>query len=208
MPISADDLTVDQVPYPGKTPATSEGCGTATCKSEQWHVPPNPSSDQPVDSPAGRPYCHVLNGRNDQVREARRLVADYLQGWPAEARNDAVLLTSELVTNAVRHTSSGIEKATGDGDGQFAVTVEVSDRDVRVEVFDSGTPVWVPRPSTPAGDLPGIGGEGENEIDGVTLTPGGRGLSCIVDELTDGNWGYRNLPSGRVTWFVYTRSRP
>ena len=67
--------------------------------------------DRRDDHPARR---RAFPGSGDQVARARLFVGQVLGGCPAA--DDAVLLTSELVTNAVTHTASG----TG---GKVVVTV-------------------------------------------------------------------------------------
>lgn len=49
-------------------------------------------------------YTGVFRGEPDQVSQARREVARYLEGCPAA--EDAELVISELVTNAVLHSRS------------------------------------------------------------------------------------------------------
>ena len=79
---------------------------------------------------AARPKRRVFAGSRDQVRQARDFVARVLGGCPA--KDDAVLLASELATNAITHTASG------DG-GRFTVTVYQAGTWVRVEVHDAGS---------------------------------------------------------------------
>ena len=72
---------------------------------------------------------------------ARRFVADTLVGAAAESLSDiAVLLVSELVTNAVVHAGSDVE-----------VAVRLLPDSVRIEVVDRA-PADLLRPSTPAQD--------------------------------------------------------
>lgn len=49
-------------------------------------------------------FTGMYPGRPDQVRDARRAVARHLAGCPA--LDDAVLITSELASNAVLHSAS------------------------------------------------------------------------------------------------------
>src|SRR5438874_10922198 len=81
-----------------------------------------------------RPRRRVFPGSGDQVGRARQFVGQVLGGCPAA--DDAVLLTSELVTNAVTHTASG----TG---GKVVVTVYRADTRGRVAVRD-GRSGYVP----------------------------------------------------------------
>src|ERR1700733_15463576 len=77
-----------------------------------------------------RPRRRVFPGVKDQVARARLFVGDVLDGCPAA--EDAVLLTSELVTNAIAHTASG-------RGGKVIVTVYRGDTGVRVDVLDDGS---------------------------------------------------------------------
>ena len=84
----------------------------------------------------------------------------------------AVLLTSELVTNAIRHTRTAVQ-----------VGVLTADDDLLVCVGDrlADSAPLVPRPSS--GDR-----------------PGGRGLA-LVNQLAD-SWGTTAYPGGKTVWFV------
>jgi GAF domain-containing protein/anti-sigma regulatory factor (Ser/Thr protein kinase) len=103
---------------------------------------------------------------------ARVFVADLLEQWGLEALVDAAtLLTSELVTNAVRHAGTGMELAVRHTD----------DGTVRVAVTDSAPAVDVhPRKS---------GSDAE----------GGRGL-FLVEQLAVG-WGSAVHESSKTVWF-------
>jgi len=116
----------------------------------------------------------TLPGRPDHVREARSLVAKVLDDLPGR-RDDAVLMTSELVTNAVLHTNS---RRAG---GTVMITVLESAGGVRVEVADSGSELTAPvvRPEAFAAD--------------------GYGL-FLVQSLAD-QWGYLRDESGTTVWF-------
>jgi anti-sigma regulatory factor (Ser/Thr protein kinase) len=59
---------------------------------------------------------------------SRRFVASLLVDVPAEKREMAELLVSELATNAITHAES-----------DFTVEVERNDDEIRVEVSDQGT---------------------------------------------------------------------
>src|SRR5262245_41790605 len=72
-----------------------------------------------------------LAGAREQVRQARRLVSAVL-GRDHPRHDDCVLLTSEIVTNAVIHSRSG-------QGGTFVITVSrLADR-VRIRVEDDGS---------------------------------------------------------------------
>jgi anti-sigma regulatory factor (Ser/Thr protein kinase) len=110
-------------------------------------------------------------GEASQVRAARQFVAGVLGGhWPDA--DDAVLLTSELASNAVLHSMSGKRG------GKFTVRVAVKSRDYFwLEVEDEGGP-WI-----------------VNAADSEQ----GRGLD-IVDTLTN-DWGREGGPqTGWIVW--------
>lgn len=70
----------------------------------------------------------MLSADRSSARDARRAVSDTLSTWGWEdLADDAVLLVSELVTNALLHAHSGIE----------LVIVGQGER-LRVEVHDEG----------------------------------------------------------------------
>ncbi|WP_326826028.1 ATP-binding protein [Streptosporangium sp. NBC_01756] len=111
----------------------------------------------------------------DQVRHARDFVAQLLGGGHPLC-DDAVLLTSELATNAVEH-------ATGPNSGprEFLVTVTFVEHGVLITVQDPGS-AHIPCPRTP-------------EPDAV----GGRGLT-LVNTLAV-RWGFHRDSIGTVIWF-------
>ena len=119
--------------------------------------------------------CRVtLPGRPDHVCEARSLVAKVLGDLPGR-RDDAVLMTSELVTNAVLHSNS---RRTG---GTVMITVLESAGGVRVEVADSGSELTAP------------------VVRADVFTADGHGL-FLVQSLAD-QWGYLRDESGTTVWF-------
>ncbi|MFN2517511.1 MAG: ATP-binding protein [Jatrophihabitantaceae bacterium] len=91
---------------------------------------------------------------------------------PAEAIADAVLVASELVGNAVRHTSASES-------GTLDVRWDVDTSGVRVSVGDPSDEPPRPRPVT------------EHETEG-------RGLQ-IVDAMSD-DWGVRQEVHGKTVW--------
>jgi serine/threonine-protein kinase RsbW len=112
-----------------------------------------------------------LAGEAAQVGAARQFVAELLgDGWPDA--DEAVLLISELASNAVLHSASGRPG------GKFTVRAGVAPGDyLWVEVEDEGGP-WTARTSN---------GEG------------GRGLE-VVAAITD-EWGRDGSPlTGWVVW--------
>ncbi|MBG0826136.1 ATP-binding protein [Planomonospora sp. ID91781] len=115
-------------------------------------------------------------GLPDQIRQARRFVA--LAAAGRAATEQAVLMTSELATNAVQHTRSG-------ADGFFEVSVYLRGAFLRVEVTDGGSAL-APRvrPLDPEAEQ----------------LPGGRGLAIV--ELCATRWGQSGDGGpGRVVWF-------
>jgi anti-sigma regulatory factor (Ser/Thr protein kinase) len=69
----------------------------------------------------------------DAVRGIRNAIDEWLGERATELRDNVRLVVSELVTNAVQHTSGAVR----------AIAVEVDDA-IRVEVFDQST--WLPSP--------------------------------------------------------------
>jgi anti-sigma regulatory factor (Ser/Thr protein kinase) len=93
---------------------------------------------------------------------------------PEERLAEVRLLTTEVVSNSVRHAAVG-------SDGWVSSTVSLTSERVRVEVRDSGAPSAIPRLRTP------------DYADG-----GGFGL-FLVDQLAAG-WGVEQEP-GLCVWF-------
>jgi hypothetical protein len=80
-------------------------------------------------------YTGTYHGRPDQVRKVRAAVAGHLAGCPAA--DDAILIVSEIVSNAIVHSESA--------DEFFTVRVETYPDYVWIECEDLGGP-WHPRP--------------------------------------------------------------
>jgi serine/threonine-protein kinase RsbW len=123
------------------------------------------------DGESGHPdisprFRRSFAGQPAQVAHARQFVEAALAGCPAVA--DAILLTSELATNAVQHS------ATGRG-GAFIVAISHAPGRVRVTVTDGGSAT---RPAVAP------------EADGLDI--GGRGL-LLVNALAQ-RWGYAGEP--------------
>lgn len=95
-----------------------------------------------------------------------------LRGVDPQSIDAVVLVASELVGNAVRHTTAA------DGVG-LAVDWALDDRGITVQVCD-------PSPVPPAPRNPS------------TTEPGGRGLR-IVEALAD-DWGVRPTSDGKRVW--------
>ncbi|MFF4210081.1 SpoIIE family protein phosphatase [Streptomyces sp. NPDC001796] len=110
------------------------------------------------------------------VASARSFVRDTLQGWGfADIVDDAVVLTSELVTNAVVHAGTAAD-----------VLCLRSDDGVRIEVADRYPEREIPLQST-AVDM----GSPDRE--------GGRGLQLCA--ALAGRWGVEYTPTHKQVWF-------
>jgi len=105
------------------------------------------------------------------VRLARRVTSDVLATWRLDHVEDtAVLLVSELVTNAVRHARDT---------HAIALDLEMGATWLRIEVQDAD-PRW-PQPRTP----------GRFDESGFGLV--------LVDALA-GKWGVRETATGKAVW--------
>jgi serine/threonine-protein kinase RsbW len=105
------------------------------------------------------------------VRLARRATRDALVFWQLEhLEEDAVLLVSELVTNAVRHAMDT---------GAIGLELTSSRAWLRVEVQD-GDPHWRQKDSLDDCDESGYG-------------------FVLVDSLAD-RWGVRRASAGKAVW--------
>lgn len=137
-------------------------------------------------------HHRVFAGRAEEVPRARRLVAAALDGNPAA--EDAALLTSELVTNAVLHSRSG------QPGGSFTVSVETTDTAVRVEVRDQGPPIPDPSrlPPCPPAALSADNGLPRRRP-AALRADSGRGL-FIVEHLAH-RWGTSTEAGHRLVWF-------
>ena len=83
--------------------------------------------------------CLELESDPEMVAVARQFVRDRLASWEAADRVDsAVLVASELVTNAVLHARTAV-----------TLRVEKSGPKVRIEVFDENPRLPVAGPSPP-----------------------------------------------------------
>ena len=91
-----------------------------------------PVMPQPLTRPHTLPYAQTFPGRLEQIGHARAHLARFLRNCPAT--EDAILLTSELATNAVTYS------ATGQSDGTFTVRASLFGQGhVYVEVEDQGS---------------------------------------------------------------------
>jgi len=128
---------------------------------------------EPFGSAAGAAAQHVdLEPVAPSVGLARAFVGRLLGDLRQDDVDVAVLLTSELVTNAILHTRTPIQVGVMTDDDR--VLVCVGDR-----LADSSP--LVPHP--PSGDR-----------------PGGRGLA-LVNDLAE-TWGSTSYDGGKTVWFV------
>lgn len=116
----------------------------------------------------------TIPGRPDSVHEARAFVAKTLGDLHPSA-DDAVLLTSELVTNAVMHSNSRHHG------GTVTVLILESAGGLRVEVADEGSDL-----STPV-------------VRGDVYASDGHGLFLV--QMVADRWGYVRDDSGTTVWF-------
>ena len=133
-------------------------------------------ADQDLASLAGAAVLGRLTipGRPEHVRDARAFVAKAL-GELHPGLDTAVLLTSELVTNAVRHSSS---RCAG---GTVTLLIAESTGGIRIEVADQGSELCSP------------------VVRGEVYASDGHGL-FLVQTLAD-QWGYLREQSGTTVWF-------
>ena len=123
-------------------------------------------------SAATLPQVRIFDGKPDQIQHVRTYVSELVAGCPVA--DDAVLLSSDLATNAIRHTASGL-------DGTLSVVVRVDSNSVKIEVHDLG-----------AMTEPVLAVSGALQESGVGLG--------LVEAVAD-FWGYYGDAEGRVVWF-------
>lgn len=126
----------------------------------------------------------TIAGRAEEVSGARAFIARTLAATAKGRRVDsdaATLLTSELITNAILHTTSG----TADGTVTIVV-VDVPDG-VLIEVIDDGS-------------------AGTPVVKGDLFAADGHGL-YLVQQLA-AQWGYLRDPGGTTVWFHLAVERP
>jgi len=108
------------------------------------------------------------------VAIARSFVAEYASGLDPVLRDDAELLVSELVSNAVQH-----------GRPSISLRVRTDPPGIGIEVQDEGP------------DLPSLPPE-----EPTTDRPSGRGLRIVAALASD--WGVQSADGGlgKVVWFT------
>ena len=133
-----------------------------------------------VRAPAGSPRATVLGsltipGRPEQVGLARAFVAQTFSSKLIKADCDAAtLLTSEIVTNAIQHTKSGV-----DGGTVTIVVIGVA-HGVLIEIIDDGS-------------------AGAPIVKGDLYAAEGHGLFLVQYLATE--WGYLKDSAGTTVWF-------
>ena len=158
-------------------------CVNGSAARQRWELHPGPRA---ASSPAGdgsgegrdtvtrlsaveaARYTGTYPGRPDQIQRARKDVVRHLAGHPAT--DDAVLITSELASNAILHSHSKSQS--------FTVRAEIFPGYLRLEVEDLGGP-WNLRPRD-AGRP--------------------HGLDVVEALTGPDNWGVAGGQAGRVVW--------
>ncbi|MFG2554578.1 SpoIIE family protein phosphatase [Streptomyces sp. NPDC048581] len=163
-------------------------------------IPGGPTPDRPTGTqvphqrrdPIGHEALHVDNRTRSSVitaraaasfdpvgrsvASARSFVRDTLQGWGfADIVDDAVVLTSELVTNAVVHAGTSADVLCLRSDD--GVRIEVADRYPEREIPLQGSPVNMGSPDR----------------------EGGRGLQLCAALAS--RWGVEYTPTHKQVWF-------
>ena len=117
----------------------------------------------------------TIEGQPSQVSAARAFVARTLRAGHLTVDSDAAtLLTSEIVTNAIQHTKSGI------AGGTVSISVIAVPGGVVVEVADDGS-------------------AGVPVVKGDLFAAEGHGL-FMVQQLA-AQWGYLRNQAGTTVWF-------
>ncbi|MER6829442.1 ATP-binding protein [Streptosporangium sp. NPDC000563] len=167
--------------------------------------------------PASLGHTPVISQRfaatPDQVKPARAFVAALL-GDDHPLRDDAMLLTSELATNAVEHARGPLDaqpadtEATDAGPYNAGPYDDTGPHDTRPYEHDAGpverTPEFVVTVAFLShGVLITVQDPGASEIPCTRKpspeTTGGRGLLLVNDLAT--RWGFHRDPTGTVIWF-------
>ncbi|MEU3165169.1 ATP-binding protein [Streptosporangium sp. NPDC006930] len=188
--------TTDAVrsPHLGRIPGWSESLGHTPVISQRFTATP------------------------EQVRPARAFVAELL-GDDHPLRDDAILLTSELATNAVEHSSGSLDAQPTDtqatdtgphdaGPYDAGPYDDTGPHDTRPYEYGAGTversrEFVVTVAFLPHGVLITVQDPGASEIP-CTRKPspeatGGRGLMLVNDLAT--RWGFHRDSTGTVVWF-------
>jgi anti-sigma regulatory factor (Ser/Thr protein kinase) len=158
--------------------------------------PPDPTTiaaatDQTAANGAGVRVCRVvrLASRLSAVSAARTEVEAAICAWCVAVDPDvAILLTSELVTNAVTHATAhasrnGRAARRADAAEAVLLVIAADDAGLRVDVHDG------------SGDLPVLA-DCPAEADAET----GRGLLLVTSLSAD--WGFYRTPGGKAVYFT------
>ncbi|MFJ4806011.1 ATP-binding protein [Streptomyces murinus] len=118
-------------------------------------------------------------GFPEEVGRARRWTRDILHGSPLA--DDAALIVSELSTNAIRHTASGLAS------GRFHLAVAVSTQVVAVSITDDGGTGTVPKFEHQSQDAEG--GRGLDMVNAIAhrvlIHSGTQGCTVTAELHTD-----------------------
>lgn len=151
-----------------------------TGPADAWPTLPVRAPGLPRRAPGRNVTLRVLPGTADSVAAARQLTRELL-GPGHDAIDTATLLVSELVTNSVTHSRSGLPG------GTVTVAVCTGSAGVLIQVRDDGglteprlAVTWAPGP-----------GEAEQAEHGYGL--------LLVAALAD-TWGTATTREGRLTW--------
>jgi serine phosphatase RsbU (regulator of sigma subunit)/anti-sigma regulatory factor (Ser/Thr protein kinase) len=130
-----------------------------------------------VDGHEGRVAAAAFEPEPAAVAAARRFIRETLNSWQLSGRDDlvadAVLLTSELVTNALVHAGTSVQ-----------LTCRLDGAAIEVSVLDRHPARMIPDPPS-----------GSAEAD----RPGGRGL--LLPGALSSLWGVTYAPAAKVVWF-------
>ena len=133
----------------------------------------------------GQPQCRIpLPADPTAAASARAVVADAIRTWRVPVDTDvAILLTSELVTNAVTHAAA----CPGDSPVTFVLlTVACDLTTLRVDVHDG------------SGTLPVLDASAQEEPSNEAET--GRGLLLVTSLSAE--WGFYRTPGGKAVYFT------
>jgi serine/threonine-protein kinase RsbW len=131
-------------------------------------------------------------GLPENVGEARHWLYDRLAAEAADTRHRAATVLSELVTNALRHTRSGVRG------GRFKVIVVPGQPWILISVVDEG-----------AADVPiaaDLGPDLMDAVDVADLPESGMGIALLIGSLAE-SWGHEPYGPGRCTWATIARRR-
>jgi anti-sigma regulatory factor (Ser/Thr protein kinase) len=120
-----------------------------------------------------RPEVMVVPGTPRAVGAVRRCFRDLL-GPYHPALDDVQLCLSEIMTNALRHTTSG-------RGGHIRVEAAISTQEIRVEITDDGGAETEPGIVPPRGES-------------------GRGLTLVRETADD--WGFERRGDKTTVWFT------